>query len=108
MNQQFIRIALLFLVCAFAVASGVQAQKGKAKVNMSKVTAALDKTHNPAQCKTPRPKNRGCSIACKPCFVPVCENGKWMFEKVEILEEECRPRPRQQTGVCMIEFLKKK
>jgi hypothetical protein len=101
MKKQFIRFAVLLTVCALAVVTGVQAQKGKNKADPGKATAVVAKTGNSGQCKAPRPPNRGCKIACKPCFVPVCEGGKWVFEKLETPKEECRPAPRDER-VCTI------
>lgn len=34
-------------------------------------------------CPLPRPRNRGCSIVCKPCSYAVCEDGRWVYERVD-------------------------
>jgi len=95
MRRKFILFTLLIAVCSLAVWAGVNPQKGKGntKADAGKVKEARDQKRDPSQCPSPRPKNRGCSIPCKPCFIPVCENGKWVYEKVEWSKEECSPRP---------------
>jgi hypothetical protein len=100
MRRKFILFTLLIAVCSLAVWAGVSPQKGKgkAKADAGKVNEARDQRRDPSQCSSPRPKNRGCSIRCKPCFTPVCENGKWVYEKVEWSKEECSPRPLPGEG----------
>ena len=90
------------MVCALAVVTGVQAQKGKNKAGDGEAKAAKAKTRDLGKCKAPRPPDRGCKIVCKPCFVPVCENGKWIFQKLETPKEECLPAPRDESGACKI------
>lgn len=103
MNKQVFRYAFLFVVCALAVVMSVQAQKGKTKAGESKApTATASRASGAAPCKAPRPPNRGCKIACKPCQVPVCEDGQWKYEKIEIDKEQCRPPMRDQSGACKI------
>ena len=102
MNTQMIRFALLMAVCALLVVTGAQAQKGKTKVSESKAATTAKTTTGSGECKSPRPPNRGCKITCKPCAVPVCENGKWQYEKIEIDKEQCRPHPNDDGGVCTI------
>jgi hypothetical protein len=102
MFKHFIRFAVLIAVCSLAAGAGAGPQKGKTKVNVSKIMKTLDKEKDPTECRSPRPKNRGCNIACKPCLIPVCEDGKWKYERIEILEEECRPHQGDQAGVCSI------
>src|SRR4030095_11514609 len=95
MRRKFILFMLLIAVCSLAVWAGVNPQKGKgkAKADAGKVKEARVGSTNPSGCPSPRPPNRGCKIACKPCFTPVCEDGKWKYEKVEWSKEECQPRP---------------
>lgn len=102
MKNQFIRYAFLLTLCALLSVIGVQAQKGKHKVGESKAVTATKSTSATGQCKTPRPPNRGCHVACKPCQVPVCENGKWQYEKIEVDKEQCRPHPNDDGGACTI------
>jgi len=47
----------------------------------AQTTAALQTT--PDGCPLPVPKVRGCKIACKPCLIPSCENGKWVYESYD-------------------------
>ena len=112
MHKHFIWFTLLIAVCSLAVWAGVnpQKEKGKTKADAGKVAGAgkvadagkvkeaRDQRRDSSQCSSPRPKNRGCSIRCKPCFTPVCENGKWIYEKVEWSKEECSPRPLPGEG----------
>jgi|SRR5262245_20474645 len=119
MRRKFILFTLLIAVCSLAVWAGVNPQKGKGKdkdkakadagkvagkvadstkvagkvANGGKVKEARVVSTNPSGCPGPRPPNRGCKIACKPCFIPTCEDGKWKYEKVEWSKEECSPRP---------------
>jgi hypothetical protein len=72
--------------------AGKVADSGKV-ANAGKVKEARVVSTNPSGCPGPRPPNRGCKIACKPCFIPTCEDGKWKYEKVEWSKEECSPRP---------------
>jgi hypothetical protein len=102
MKRQLIRFAFLLAVCALVIGASAQAQKGKTKVSEGKVTTTAHSPGNSGQCKAPRPPNRGCKIACKPCFVPVCENGKWKYEKIEVDKEQCRPPKGDQSGACKI------
>lgn len=105
MNKQFIRFALLLAVLALVVVTGVEAQKNinKDKAALGKATtAATARTTGTGQCSTPRPPNRGCKFACKPCQVPVCESGKWVYERIEIDKELCRPYPNNDGGACTI------
>jgi hypothetical protein len=104
MYKHFILFALSIALISSFVLAGVTPQKGKARVDAGKVKDARVKTTDPSGCPSPRPKNRGCSVACKPCFVPVCENGKWKYEKLEQSKEECTPRPLPggSGGVCTI------
>ena len=34
-------------------------------------------------CRSPRPPIRGCRVACKPCLIPECVDGKWVYERQE-------------------------
>ena len=103
MKKQFTRFALLMAVCALVIVTGVQAQKGKNKVSDSKAATVANKTTGgTGQCKAPKPPNRGCKIVCKPCQVPVCENGKWVYEKIEIDKDQCRPHQNDSGGACTI------
>lgn len=102
MHKQFLRFAVLMMVCALTVVNGVQAQKGKNKSAADRATVASKTTGATGQCKAPRPPNRGCKIACKPCAFPVCEEGKWQYETVEIDKDQCRPHPNDDGGVCTI------
>ena len=110
MRRKFILFTLLIAVCSLAVWAGVNPQKGKGKAkadagkvadggkvgkvaDSGKVKEARVGSTNSSGCPGPRPPNRGCKIACKPCFIPTCEDGKWKYEKVEWSKEECSPRP---------------
>lgn len=102
MHKQFIQFAFCLAVCALLVVTQAQAQKDKSQGSHSKTAAMVNKASSTGQCKTPRPPNRGCKIACKPCAVPVCENGKWQYEKIEIDKEQCRPHQNPGGGACTI------
>lgn len=102
MNQQLIRVALMLTLCALLGGLSAHAQKGNAKVSGNKAGPAAKKTGGTGQCKAPRPPNRGCKVACKPCQVPVCEDGQWHYEKIEIDKEQCRPHPNGEGGACTI------
>jgi hypothetical protein len=103
MQRQWIRYAFLLTLCALLSVISAQAQKGKTKVSESQAATTAKKTSGgTGQCKAPQPPNRGCKIACKPCQVPVCENGKWQYEKIEIDKEQCRPHPNGDGGACTI------
>ncbi|MBI1764617.1 MAG: hypothetical protein HYR56_24605 [Acidobacteria bacterium] len=102
MKTQVIRYAFLLLLCALLGVIGAQAQKGKPKINADATVATANSANATGQCKTPKPPNRGCKITCKPCQVPVCENGKWQYENIEIDKEQCRPHPNDDGGVCTI------
>jgi hypothetical protein len=94
MYKHFIWFTLLIAVCSLAVWAGVNPQKGKATTDVSKIKQARDRVKDPAKCPSPRPKDRGCKIPCKPCQIAVCEDGKWVYEKVDWPKEECeRPPP---------------
>lgn len=42
-------------------------------------------------CKTTKkPKSIGCKFTCKPCLIPVCNNGTWELESKE-LPHSCSP-----------------
>ncbi len=98
MYKHFIWFALLIVVCSFAAWAGANPQKGKAKAKADAGKVKEARGRNSGQCPSPRPPNRGCKIRCKPCFTPVCENGKWVYEKVEWSKEECSPRPLPGEG----------
>jgi hypothetical protein len=100
MHKYFVCFTLLIVVCSFAVSAGGNPQKGKARADVGKTKEA--RGSNSAQCPSPRPKNRGCSVPCKPCQIAVCENGKWVFEKVDWPKEQCAPRRGQGGKVCTI------
>jgi hypothetical protein len=106
MKKQLIQFAFFATVLALVVVTGVNAQKGKNKDKAAFATGASVVTtkagNGTGQCKAPRPPNRGCKIACKPCQVPVCEDGKWVYETIEIDKDQCRPRPNDDGGVCTI------
>ena len=110
MSRKFIWFTAMIAVCSIAVWAGVNPQKGKVKgdvgkgkADVGKVKDARVKTTSSSNCTTPRPKNRGCSIPCKPCQIAVCDNGKWVYEKVDWPKEECQPRPNPGGGnVCTI------
>jgi hypothetical protein len=102
MYKNIIWFTLLIAVCSMVVWAGVNTQKGKIKGGVSKISQARDKVKDPSKCPSPRPKNRGCSIPCKPCQIAVCDNGKWTYEKVDWPKEECEPRPVPGGGVCKI------
>lgn len=102
MKQQLIRFAFMLALCALLSVITAQAQKGKTKVSETKVVTTAQSASSTGQCKGPRPPNRGCKIACKPCQVAVCENGKWQYEKIEIDKEQCRPHPNDDGGACTI------
>jgi hypothetical protein len=104
MYKHLIRFIVLLAVCSLAIAAGASAQKGRAKVDVSKITKALDKDNDPTKCKGPRPPQRGCSIFCKPCFVSVCESGKWKYERIELLEEDCKAHEPYEAGACVVPF----
>jgi len=72
---------------------GANPQKGIVKTDVGKIREARDRVKNPANCPSPRPKDRGCKIPCKPCQIAVCEDGKWKYEKVDWPKAECEPRP---------------
>jgi hypothetical protein len=105
MYKHFIWFTLLIAVCSLAVWAGVNPQKGKATTDVSKIKQARDRVKDPAKCPSPRPKDRGCKIPCKPCQIAVCEDGKWVYEKVDWPKEECErpPLPRGEGGnVCTV------
>ena len=103
MKNQIIRFALLLAVVALFVVTGVEAQKGKNKISENKAAVVANKpTNGTGQCKAPRPPNRGCKVTCKPCAVPVCEDGKWKYETIEIDKEQCRPHPNDDGSTCTI------
>lgn len=102
MNNRMIRAALFLTLCSLLGALGVQAQKGNANVRESKAASATKRTGGTGQCKAPQPPNRGCKVACKPCQVPVCEDGQWRYEKIEMDKEQCRPHPNDNGGACTI------
>jgi hypothetical protein len=103
MRKHFIWITLLIALCSVAAWASIGPQKGKARMNGNKISQKLEKDKNSATCSSPRPKNRGCSIPCKPCQVAVCENGKWVYEKIDWPAEQCRPRPGEPGGrVCTV------
>jgi hypothetical protein len=103
MKRQFILyVAFLLVLCVMFSVSSAQAQKGKSKVSDSQVAATAKSTGGTGQCKAPRPPNRGCKVACKPCQVPVCEDGKWQYEKIELDPAQCRPHPNDDGGACTI------
>jgi hypothetical protein len=101
MYKHLIWFALLMAVCSLAVWAGVSPQKGGAKADVSKTAKTLDKGKDPAKCTSPRPPNRGCKISCKPCQIPVCEDGQWKYEKVDWPKEQCNPRPLDDGGGCI-------
>lgn len=49
-------------------------------------------------CPLPRPAVRGCRIACKPCLIPECVDGKWTYERYDW--DGCDPRPLPGGGGC--------
>ncbi len=51
------------------------------------------------ECRGPRPRNRGCSIICKPCFIAECEDGKWVYESVD-WGDECSGGGGGGGGTC--------
>ncbi len=105
MYKHFICLTLLIAVCSFAVWAGAATQKGKVKADASKIKESrVDKGKDPSKCSSPRPKDRGCSIPCKPCQIAVCDNGKWVYEKVDWPKEQCQPRQGQSGKVCNIGF----
>jgi hypothetical protein len=99
MYKHFIYFTLLLAVCSLGAWASVTPQKGGAKADVGKPAKTVERVKDPAKCTSPRPPNRGCNIACKPCFVPVCEDGKWKYEKIEQTKEECRPH-QDDTGGC--------
>jgi hypothetical protein len=104
MYKYFVGFAFLTLVCSLAVWAGGDPQRGKAnKVEAPKVKEAQVRVMDSSKCSSPRPPNRGCKIACKPCQIAVCENGKWIYEKVDYPKGECDPHPNDSGGkVCAI------
>jgi len=102
MRKHFIWFTLLIAVCSLAVWAGANPQKGNIKTDPAKVKDARVVAKDPSKCPSPRPKNRGCSIPCKPCQIPVCDNGKWVYEKVDWPKGECEPRPLPGGNVCTI------
>lgn len=54
--------------------------------------AAAEQALTSDECPRPKPRNIGCRIACKPCLVPVCEDGAWVYERIE-WGDECDPIP---------------
>jgi len=104
MSKYFVWLTLLMIVCSLAVWAGVNPQKGKAnKVDANKVKEARVTQKDPSKCASPRPPNRGCKITCKPCQIAVCENGKWVYEKVDWPKGECDPHSGDPGGkVCAI------
>jgi|SRR5262245_8594554 len=104
MYKHFIWFTLLIGVCSLAAWASVTPQKGKLKkVEVSKVKEVKEKAKVSSGCTSPRPPNRGCKIACKPCQVATCENGKWVYEKFEWPKEECRPHQGDPGGsVCVV------
>jgi hypothetical protein len=44
---------------------------------------AIELSLHADECRGPRPRNRGCSVMCKPCSFAVCEDGKWVYERVD-------------------------
>jgi hypothetical protein len=49
-------------------------------------------------CAGPRPPVRGCRIACKPCMIPECVDGRWTYERVEW--DGCDSDPLPGPGCC--------
>ncbi|HEX5085468.1 MAG TPA: hypothetical protein VFY40_25805, partial [Blastocatellia bacterium] len=64
MYKHFILLALSIALISSFVLAGVTPQKGKARVEAGKVKEARVKTTDPSGCPSPRPRNRGCSVAC--------------------------------------------
>ncbi|WP_020560559.1 hypothetical protein [Thiofilum flexile] len=59
-----------------------------------------------ATCKnSDKPKKIGCKFTCKPCAVPVCNNGVWELEQQE-LGDSCKPPrikiPNDDSMTCKI------
>jgi hypothetical protein len=66
--------------------------------NTTSAVEALEQDLTAAECPAPRPKKLGCRVACKPCLIPVCEGGEWVYESVE--SDGCNPKPLPGDGSC--------
>lgn len=75
-------------------------------IKLSALTLATD-SYAANTCKTSqKPKRVGCKFTCKPCLVPVCNNGIWELEPQE-LPPSCSTSPLKppssENSACNIE-----
>src|SRR5436305_672309 len=76
---------VVLLVACITIATGYSSKQTQRPVvisdfaiNIRPFKAALDKTYNASGCTSPRPKDVGCTVVCKPCGTWICKDGKWV------------------------------
>lgn len=51
-------------------------------------------------CPLPRPPRIGCGKICKPCRVPICIRGRWVYQSIDWEERLCRPSLPEDRPCC--------
>jgi len=77
-------------------------EAGSGSESNGRVSAAQDLEVEQAvlsQCPLPKPPTIGCKVTCKPCKIPVCIGGHWVYESID-WGPICDPRPPLPGGCC--------